>query len=125
MSRSISKLEQFVDTDTKPSEPAVKVGSITGTVAGVLALVAYLAPNFLTDKQTTIILIVAAFVLPIVTALFTRGKVWSPASVEELIEEAVTEAKEVVLKDQTQRQKMESRYLRTDDGDLAPDQPEV
>lgn len=77
----------------KPSkEPALVVGSSTATVAGLLSLIVYLAPDLLTQKQIVGIAVAVAFVLPIVTAVLTRRKVWSPDSVQKLVEEAVESA---------------------------------
>lgn len=76
-------------------EPAIRTGSNVAAVAGLLSLITVLFPELLTDREITIILVISAFVLPIVTALFTRGKVWSPASVKEVIEEATKEAADV------------------------------
>lgn len=78
--------------NNKHEEPTLKTGTSTAGVAGVLSLVFFFFPELLSERQTTLILVLAAFVLPLVTALFTRGKVWSPASVQELINEATKEA---------------------------------
>ncbi len=83
---------------TPEKEPALKVGATTSTVAGILSLVALVIPGFISDKQSTIILIISAFALPLITAIFTRGKVWSPASVQELIDHAVADALEEASK---------------------------
>lgn len=89
----MTKLDQFLDVKNKEErEPALKVGAATGTVAGILFLVTSLFPHLMSDRTTTIILVVSAFLLPIITAIFTRGRVWSAASVEELIEDAVQDA---------------------------------
>jgi hypothetical protein len=79
-------------------EPALVIGTSTSLVAGVLSLVAVLFPHLLSDHTTSIILVVATFLLPILTAIFTRGKVWSPASVLELVEKAIEEATSVANK---------------------------
>lgn len=78
--------------NNQATEPAVKVGTFTGTVAGLISLILYFAPNLLNDKQLGIIAIIGAFLLPFVTALFTRGKVWSPAAVKAVVDEAVAKA---------------------------------
>jgi hypothetical protein len=84
---------QNEDLGTNPStEPAVGVGVSTASVAGILSLIALFFPNLLTDKQSSMVLVVAAFALPLVTAFLTRGKVWSPSSVEQAIENAVEDA---------------------------------
>lgn len=71
------------------AEPALKVGTAATSVAGILGLIAYFSPNLLTPRQTDLILVISAFVLPIVTAFFIRKRVWSPASVVEVVEEAI------------------------------------
>lgn len=96
-----TKFDKYLDVvDKTEKEPALKVGTVTGTVAGVLSLVLYFMPNAISDKNATLILVLSAFILPIVTAIFTRGKVWSIASVEEVVDEAVENAKEVILNSQ-------------------------
>lgn len=93
----ISKHEEFLAYKNKDSkEPALKVGSAVGSVAGILYILGFVFPDFLTEKQTNVILVVSAFLLPIITAIFTRGKVWSPATVEEIIDEAVTESERII-----------------------------
>lgn len=90
---TISKLDTFLNVKNKEDkEPALKIGVSTAGVAGVLALVSYLFPHLLNERQTALIFVISAFALPIITAIFTRGKVWSVASVEEVIEEAVQDA---------------------------------
>jgi hypothetical protein len=77
----------------KPSkEPALVVGSSTATVAGLISLIVFFAPDLLTQQQIVGISVAAAFVLPIITAVLTRRKVWSPDSVQKLVEEAIDSA---------------------------------
>lgn len=73
-------------------EPALRVGATTGTVAGVLSLLMAVAPDLLTDKQMVTILIVGAFILPILQGIWTRSTVWSPATVKELIDKGIADA---------------------------------
>lgn len=80
------------------TEPAIAVGATTGTVAGLFALVAYLFPPFLSQHTTSIIFVACTFLLPIITAVFTRGKVWSPMSVLELVNEALEAAEEAEIR---------------------------
>lgn len=88
-----SKLEEFLNVKNKQDrEPALRTGLSIGTVAGILSLVNFFFPELLNDRQNTLILVFAAFMLPLVTAIFTRGKVWSPDTVEQIIEEATEEA---------------------------------
>lgn len=88
-----SKLLLVELDETKPEkEPALKVGTATGTVAGLISLVLYFAPNLLSESQMATLAIIGAFAIPVVTALFARGRVWSVASVKAVVEEAVAEA---------------------------------
>lgn len=92
------QLEKFLNQnpDKPAKEPALTIGAYTGGAAGLLGLVTTLFPNLLTDRQTTIILVVVAFLLPLITAALTRGKVWSPATVAELVDEALEGAQEAL-----------------------------
>jgi hypothetical protein len=73
-------------------EPALATGGAITTVTGVSALALSLWPNLISDAKLNVILVVAAFLLPLITAVFTRGKVWSPATVQEVLDEAVAQA---------------------------------
>ncbi len=90
-----SKLSEFHDDKVKAKEPALTSGLIVTNGVGILGLINVFFPHLLTDQQELSVYIIAAFVLPIITAVFTRGRVWSPASVDELLEEAITSAEEV------------------------------
>jgi hypothetical protein len=80
--------------NAEPSvEPAVKVGITFGTVTGAAALVTYFFPD-IPDSTIQGALVVAAFLLPIINAFLTRGRVWSPDSVQIVINEAVDRALE-------------------------------
>lgn len=83
--------------NSKSKEPTLAVGATTSTVAGILSIVAVFFPNLLDENATKAILLIVALFLPFVTAMFIRGKVWSPASVKEVVDEAVQNA-EAVLK---------------------------
>lgn len=72
--------------------PALAVGASTTTVAGLLSLLLVVFPHALTEQQITAIAVVGAFVLPLITAALTRGKVWSPASVQATVDEAIVNA---------------------------------
>lgn len=92
--REDSELLKEVDRLHSPAvipsaEPAIKIGTAATTVAGVLSLIAYFSPNLLTPRQTDLILVISAVALPLITAFFIRKRVWSPASVIEVVQEAV------------------------------------
>lgn len=88
------ELVRQLEDSTPSSEPAIATGVTTGTVAGLLGVILYFFPNALTGRQTDLILVVAAMLLPVITALLTRGKVWSFNSVKDVVEESVTRAVE-------------------------------
>ena len=90
------------------TQPALVTGSAVATVAGVLAVVSIFIP--IPDGVTQAILVVAAFLLPIITSLFTKGKVWSPASVQEVVNESVKQALEAAGKENV------NPTLKTDPG---------
>jgi hypothetical protein len=75
-----------------PREPALTVGAGVGSLAGAVAIVQYLFPDLLTEKQLGLVFIVSALVLPMLQAWITRSKVWSPASVKDLIDQGVKDA---------------------------------
>jgi hypothetical protein len=89
-----------LDENKQTSEPAVTVGTTTGTVAGLLAVVLYFFPD-IPNGVIQALLVLVAFALPIISALFTRGKVWSPASVQAVVDEAVNRALEAAKKKST------------------------
>ncbi len=100
------------DLGTNPdNEPAAKIGAANSTVAGILALVMFVFPGFVPDKYTNTILVIAAFTLPIITALLTRNYVWSPASVKKLIDAALKDANTTI---KYQEKKLEF-YRKLDD----------
>lgn len=63
-----------------PSEPLAKVGGAVTVVTAVIALVVAFGLK-LSDAQVAAILGVVAVIAPIITTLWGRLKVWSPASV--------------------------------------------
>jgi hypothetical protein len=81
---------EFENSTNTSTQPALVVGSATGAIAGALSLVALFIN--IPEGVTQAILVIAAFLLPLITALFTKNKVWSPASVQQLVEEAVRRA---------------------------------
>ncbi len=76
----------------KTKEPAVTTGTIITGVVGIGGLVQLFAPNLLSDDAWGIVYYLAAFFLPILTAVRIRGQVWSPASVQEVLNRALEEA---------------------------------
>ncbi len=70
--------------DPASSEPALAVGAVTAAMSAVLALLASFGFG-LTAQQTTAVTGVAAVVAPLISAWFTRGRVYSPATVAKLL----------------------------------------
>lgn len=89
--------------DSAPSsEPTLVVGSVTTSVAGLLSLVLYFFPS-IPSNVIQVLLVASAFILPLLTAVFTRGKVWSPDSVRTVVDEAVAAALEQAEKNRTSK----------------------
>lgn len=89
---------QLVNSDESSTEPARNVGITVTSVAGILSLITVLFPNLLSDRVQVLIYVIASFALPLITAFLIRGKVWSPASVVEVVDEAVDGALEAAKK---------------------------
>ncbi len=70
--------------DPTSAEPALSVGAITAAVGAVLGLVVAFGLK-LTPEQTAAILGVTTVLAPLVSAWFTRGRVYSPQSVARLM----------------------------------------
>lgn len=66
------------------SEPALAVGVITAIVGALLALVTSFGLD-LSAEQTTAILGVTTVLAPLLSAWFTRARVYSPARVAQLM----------------------------------------
>lgn len=84
-----------------PKEPALATGTATGTIGGVISLALVLIPDLLTDRQITIILVIAAFALPIISGIFTRPRVFSPATVKNMIDNGLRNANDILNKQAT------------------------
>lgn len=107
-------LRNFQSSNNTAEEPSLKVGSLTATVAGALSLITVFFPDLMSEKTITVILVVAAFVLPLITAIFTRGKVWSPASVQALVDAAVADATEKLKERLEIQRKISEKKTNTD-----------
>lgn len=84
--------KDLVNQKNLPTEPAINVGITTGAITGVLSLISLIFPDLLANKTFTACVITVAMFLPILTGFLVRGKVWSPASVLEVIQQATAEA---------------------------------
>lgn len=78
-----------------PTEPARNTGGLVSLVIILMSTITILFPNFLSNKTQLIIYMIASFILPLVTAFLIRKKVWSPASVQQVIEEVTAEASQL------------------------------
>jgi hypothetical protein len=70
--------------DPGSTEPALAVGTITAVVSAVIGLAVSFGLS-LTPEQTAAILAVTTFAGPLVSGWFTRGRVYSPATVAKLL----------------------------------------
>lgn len=70
-------------TNPDSTEPALKVGAVVAFFGAVLAAVAAFGFK-LTAEQTAALMSVATIAAPLVSAWFTRSRVYSPATVEKL-----------------------------------------
>lgn len=70
--------------DPESKEPALKVGTIVAAVGLVLTLAVSFGLN-LTPGQTEAILGLTTIAAPLLSAWFTRSRVFSPAKVAELL----------------------------------------
>ncbi len=78
--------------NSQSQEPAAKVGASVTAFLAIIAIVAEQFPNFLSSQTYSWIFFMAALLGPLVTAFLTRGFVWSPASVQKILNEAIKEA---------------------------------
>lgn len=71
--------------EPQPSEPARRIGAIVSVAtAAIGAAVVFGADKEQADNMLALVAVLAA-AAPMVTALWIRRKVWSPASVVELL----------------------------------------
>jgi hypothetical protein len=71
-----------------PKEPLVKVGGFVGLIVAVFAVAVSFGLK-ISDDQQSALLGLAAILAPIVTVLWGRLKVWSPASVRAALQKAL------------------------------------
>lgn len=70
--------------DETSKEPALKAGLVVGFVGAVIATGVAFGLK-LTPEQSTALIGLATFAAPVVSAIWTRRKVFSPATVAELL----------------------------------------
>lgn len=82
-------------SNSESKEPALKVGAVvSGVFAGVLGIMSLVAPNWTDNKTASFIAMAVTVLLPVFTAIITRGFVWSPATVMELAREVIKSVEE-------------------------------
>lgn len=69
-----------------PTEPALAVGTIAAAVGAILALLIAFGFNLSPGQHEAVLGLVAVFG-PILIAIVTRGKVWSPAAVARKVQQ--------------------------------------
>lgn len=67
-----------------PREPLLSTGTVTAVVSGIIALGVAFGLN-LSDDQRGAILTIVGVLAPIVVAVIARNKVFSPATVRDII----------------------------------------
>lgn len=92
---SSRKLHSVQTMDNPSKQPAIWTGVSVTAVAALFSMLNLALPNLMSDQAEQNTLVIAAFILPLITAFIARNFVWSPASVLEVVKEAVTEAEKV------------------------------
>ncbi len=78
--------------NSQSQEPAAKVGAAVTIFLAILAIAAENFPGLISKEAYSWIFFGAAMLSPLATAFLTRGFVWSPASVQKILNEAIKEA---------------------------------
>jgi hypothetical protein len=82
-----SSVTKLLNDKTPATEPAFKYGTLVTLVVSLLGLgLSYFFPHLSVDAKYAIMTAAAVFV-PVITGLLIRFKVWSPATVQAVIEE--------------------------------------
>ncbi len=74
--------------NNKSKEPALAVASTVTVITSATYLILRFFPQ-LDEELVSSIFSVLALLIPLITALFTRRLVWSPASVQEIVDEVI------------------------------------
>lgn len=100
-------------------EPALAVGTTASAALAVLEAINAIFPHLLNDTAQTILYYALLVLIPVVTAWLIRNKVWAPASVVEVVNQATKEAREradeLQLKLETQRNLTTELYKEVPD----------
>jgi len=87
-----SDAKALVTQADPPKNPALHIGTWVSVAVGLYEGFNTLFPNLVPDNIQIVVLVGLAFILPVATSLLIRNKVWSPASVQQVIQEATKEA---------------------------------
>jgi hypothetical protein len=72
--------------NSEQKEPALRTAAgVVIPTGAIIALVGLFFPAWIQSTWFTVALAALSTLMPVITALFTRGHVWSPASVKELL----------------------------------------
>lgn len=106
-----------LDNDKPSSEPALTVGASTTAITGALYfIVKYLFPQ-VPDEVLNSVAILVAIAIPFLTSWIIRSRVWSPKSVQDVVDEAVKHALATA-------QLLKSDQMKMIIGEVPPVQPE-
>lgn len=71
----------------EPTEPAVTTGVVTSLLAAVYVLINAIFPNLLSTEVYTAITSIVVILVPLITSIVIRGKVYAPATVSRLLDQ--------------------------------------
>lgn len=87
MTKTVDDVRKLYYNNNPGKEPAIAVGSAASVIVALFYLIMTLFPDILNDTQEEAIVGIIAILAPIVAAVIIRSKVWSPASVKEVLSE--------------------------------------
>lgn len=73
------------------TEPAVNTGAFITALPAVFVILNLIFPHAVTAEWETTVYGLASILGPLITGIIVRRKVWSPASVHDLVKQAVIE----------------------------------
>jgi hypothetical protein len=92
----MSTSDSVVIPNNKSKEPAVATGSIISILSSVSFLLSQTFPELRGNKTVYLIFIFAYFFVPLITGFLIRRKVWSPKSVQVLVDEVEKATKDSI-----------------------------
>lgn len=84
---------EVVVPNNKSGEPSVATGSIVGSLTAAAFLVLQIFPELRGNDVVFKVFVCTCFFLPLITGILIRRKVWSPKSVQELVDAVEESAK--------------------------------